>query len=902
MPENSWGRSLQAVTETTEYKRLSKNWEEHFSAWTKWGTYVSERAWGTVREDYSADGDPWYFFPHDLARKKVYRWGDDAIAGWCDRYQVLLFAPVFWNGADPILKERLFGLSQHEGNHGEDVKECYYHLDATPSCSYMKYLYRYPQQAFPYQRLKEENGKRGTNDPEFEIYDTGVFEEKKYFDIFVEYAKATPEDVCIRITAVNQGPEAAPLHLLPHLWFRNQWSWGDRAQPQPRICNESSSRECLCFFADDHKMLSPRTVPFDYHLGTRYLYAPKGGDPLFTDNENEPPPSLTPTLAKFYKDAFHRALIHKEETVNPKQEGTKACFHYHFPSVASGESIVLELRLTNQKLDDPLSEVSSVIEQRKKEADEYYQALHHPDLSPEIKQIQREALAGVLWSKQIYLYDVNLWLKGDNTYYPPPESRYHIRNVHWKHLNSMRILSMPDKWEYPWFAAWDLAFQAVALGLVDMEFAKNQVWILLFDQFQHPNGQIPAYEWEFSDLNPPVQAWAVFRLFLMGLQKEGKGDYLFLEKCFHKLLMNFAWWVNKVDNSGNNVFEGGFLGLDNIAVLDRSIGISSEAVLQQSDGTGWMAMFSLNMMRIAIELAKKNKVYESLATKFFQHFAYIASAIKKKGNQGYELWSEKDGFFYDVLTYPDGHFSKFRVRSMVGIIPFFASSVYTVQELEGLPEFFTNFCWFVEHRKDLIEGCLAFNDSPEGKLVLFMPMNEEQRHSILRHLWNPEEFRAPFGLRSLSKYHEKHPFTFEGKTLTYEPGESLHRIKGGNSNWRGPVWMQMNLLLVESLFRLERFYGESYKVDAPGEPSVTFRFMIHSFAERLISLFCKDPQGRRPSLGKRACFLENPSFQENILFYEYFHPETGEGFGASHQTGWTALIANIIERYYTSSH
>ncbi len=745
MPDSLWDRSHRRIKKTTEYQRISQNWEEHFSAWTKWGTYVAERAWGTVREDYSADGDPWIFFPHDLATKKVYRWGDDAIAGWCDRYQVLLFAPVFWNGVDPILKERLFGLSQHEGNHGEDVKECYYHLDALPSYSYMKYLYRYPQQPFPYERLKQENAKRNANDREYEIFDTGTFDEKRYFDIFIEYAKATPEDVCIRISATNQGPDPAALHLIPHLWFRNQWGWGDQIQPKPRIVNESFSKDWLCFYADDSEMLSPRTVPFDYHLGSRYLYAPKGGNPLFTNNENDYGASSNRPSSKFYKNGFHRALIHKENTVNTKQEGTKGCIHYAFPSVAPGETIVLDLRLSNQKLENPLEEIPSILAQRKKETDEFYEALHHSHLSPDLKQIQRDALSGLLWNKQIYLYDVALWLKGDNTYYPPPDSRYHIRNVHWKHLNSMRILSMPDKWEYPWFAAWDLAFQAVGLGLVDLGFAKNQIWLLLFDQFQHPNGQIPAYEWEFSDLNPPVQAWAVFRLFLMEQSDEGKGDYAFLEKCFHKLLMNFAWWVNKVDSSGNNVFEGGFLGLDNIAVLDRSINTSSKAVLQQSDGTGWMAMFSLNMMRIAIELAKKNKVYESLATKFFQHFAYIASAIKKKGNQGYELWSEKDGFFYDVMTYPDGHFSKFRVRSMVGIIPFFASSVYTVQELEGLPEFYANFCWFVEHRKDLIEGCLAFNDSPEGKLVLFMPMNEEQRHSILRHLWNPEEFEPLSG-------------------------------------------------------------------------------------------------------------------------------------------------------------
>ncbi len=891
MPENSWVRK-----DTEESKRLSKNWEDPYSVWNRWGTYVSERAWGTVREDYSPDGDAWKYFPHDLATKKVYRWGEDAIAGWCDRYQVLLFAPVFWNGVDPILKERLFGLSSPEGNHGEDVKECYYHLDATPSNSYAKYLYRYPQKAFPYERLVKENGALSSSDPEFEIYDTGIFDEGRYFDIVIEYAKATPEDLCIRITATNHGPDPAPLHLIPHLWFRNQWSWGDQGLPRPSI-RKREEDGIVCLLADDSTMHSPASLSFNYHIGLRYLYGPQGGKPLFTDNETFYPDNSHPSPTNFFKDGFHRSIIHQEKTVNFEEIGTKACLHYHFPEVAPGQTVTLDLRFSEQQLLNPLCDVGAVLQQRKKEAEEFYAALPPQEISPELRQIQKQAFSGLIWNKQIYLYDVDLWLKGDNTYNPPPASRNYIRNVHWKHLNSMRIMSMPDKWEYPWFAAWDLAFQAVAFAPIDIAFAKQQLWLLLFDQFQHPSGQIPACEWEFSDLNPPVQAWAAFRLYQMEKVYHGKSDREFLEKCFHKLLMNFAWWVNKVDTAGNNVFEGGFLGLDNIAIFDRSQEIEHNACLQQSDGSGWMAMFSLNMMRISLELAKENSVYESLATKFFQHFAYIASAIKKKGNQDYELWSEKDGFFYDVLTYPNGYFTKFRVRSMVGIIPLFACSVYDEKELEALPEFYNNFRWFVEHRRDLVEGCLSFRDSPQGRKALFMPMNEHQCKRILQHLWNPEEFRSPFGLRSLSKFHEQHPYVFEKRTLNYEPAEASWRIKGGNSNWRGPIWMQMNFLLLESLSKLERFYGHEYLIEAPGVGAVSLTEMTHGFSQSLVSLFDKNEKGKRPCLGQRACFMNDPRFQEHIFFYEYFNPETGEGLGASHQTGWTALIANVIDEF-----
>lgn len=875
-------------TSCEEKKRLSKNWEEPFSSWNRWGAYVSERAWGTVREDYSENGDPWRYFPHDIARKKVYRWGEDAIAGWCDRYQILLFAPAFWNGVDPILKERLFGLSSPEGNHGEDVKECYYHLEATPSHSYMKYLYRYPQKSFPYESLTKENHLRGTGDPEFEIYDTDVFDEGRYFDIIIEYAKKSPEDVCIRMTAKNCGNNSAPLHIIPQLWFRNQWDFEETPLPKPRIRNAQISQEFLCFIADDSEALSPRSLGFDYHLGPRYFYAPLGGTALFTDNADR-------SYCRFQKDGFHSEIIGKKKSTNPDEIGTKACVHYFFSNIFPGKSVVLDFSLTNTPQKNPFENIEDIFSLRKKEADEFYQSLLIKKNSSELREIQRQAISGLIWNKQIYLYDVDLWLKGDDNRYPPPPSRYGIRNVHWRHLNSMRIMSMPDKWEYPWFAAWDLAFQAISFAIVDIGFAKNQLWLLLFDQFQHPSGHIPACEWEFSDLNPPIQAWAIFHVYEMENKREGKKDREFLEKCFHKLLMNFSWWVNKVDSSGNDVFEGGFLGLDNIAIFDRSQAIAGDARLQQSDGTGWMAMFTLNMMRIALELAKENKVYESLATKFFQHFAYIAAAIKERGSGKYPLWNDADGFFYDILAYPSGSHATFRVRSMVGIIPFFACTVYEQKELENLKEFHENFQWFIKHRKDLVEGCLAFGSNGGVEQILFMPMNEKQRHSILQYVWNGEEFRAPFGIRSLSKHHEKHPFIFADRVLHYEPSESQARIKGGNSNWRGPIWIQMNFLLLEAIHRLERFYGEKYEVRVPDLPAVSLKQMRVEIAESLTSLFCKNQEGRRPCLGKRSCFLKDKRFQEHILFYEYFNPETGEGLGASHQTGWTALIANIID-------
>lgn len=875
--------------QSAEQKRIEEPEALPVRPWKKWGPYVSERAWGTVREDYSANGDAWNYFPFEHAQWKAYRWGEDAIAGWCDRYQVLLFAPVFWNGKDPILKERFFGLTSSEGNHGEDVKEYYFHLDAVPTHSYMKYLYKYPQDAYPYQKLRDENRNRSIQQSEYELVDTGIFNDNRYFDIFIEYAKAAPEDLCIRIEVFNRGKEEAEFHLLPHLWFRNQWAWGDKRQAEPEITNGRPAQGAICITADDREMASPLTIAFDYHLGKRHLYGPAEGKALFTNNETHVSDQIG-----YFKDAFHKAIIQGEKSVNPDGVGTKACLHYK-EMIPGGKSKVFYFRFTNEELKDPLKDVEAIVSKRKEEANAFYAEIQPPKATEEEKKIQRQAIAGILWSQQIYLYDVNLWLKGDNTILPPPASRLEIRNVHWRHLNSMRVMIMPDKWEYPWFAAWDHCFHCLTAALVDIELAKEQLWLLLFDQFQHPNGQIPAYEWEFSDLNPPVQAWAVFHIFMMERERFGRDDRKFLERCFHKLLINFAWWVNKVDSSGNNVFEGGFLGLDNITVLDRSQVLPGGAKLEQSDGTGWMARFCLNLMRIALELSKKDDVYESLATKFFEHYVYIGAAMKKRGNQNYEMWSDRDGFFYDVLTYPDGKFAKFRVRSLVGIIPLYAAEVLKEETIKNFPEFYRNFSWFLENRKDLVESCVIPVTKEGKKHYVMALMNQHQLTSVLKYVWAPSEFRSDFGLRSLSKIHQEHPFVFEGKSVGYEPAESLAKVKGGNSNWRGPVWVPTTYLLVHALQRLSGAFEKKIEVTAGEEEAVDLQQMSASFGNRIIDIFKKNAEGERPCWGAQFPFRQDPYWCDHLLFNEYYHGETGQGLGASHQTGWSALVANLID-------
>jgi hypothetical protein len=850
---------------SVEHERLRGHYTGLVRPWRKWGPYVSDRAWGTVREDYSPHGTAWDYLTHDLARSKAYRWGEDSIAGICDRYQILCFAPVFWNGRDPILKERFFGLASGEGNHGEDVKEYYFYLDSTPTHSYMRMLYKYPQREFPYAQLVEENRRRSGRGMEFELLDTGVFDDDRYFDIFVEYAKATPEDIAICIEVFNRGSDDAELHVLPHLWFRNSWAWTDPAGQEPVISLDGGRIR-----ADDRAATPPKNLPIEYRVGERFLHGPTGGTPLFTNNETNARRLYgSENRRPFVKDAFHRYLVNGETAaVNPERTGTKACLDYKLHVRAGGSSVLL-LSLTTGA---PIADVDAIVAARKADADEFYSAVHPPRATEEERMIQRQALAGLLWSKQFYFYDVNQWMEGDNPNAPPPESRRHGRNTRWRHLNSMRILSMPDKWEYPWFAAWDLAFQCISLALVDPGFAKDNLWFLLFEQFQHINGQIPAYEWEFSDLNPPVHAWACWRVYEM---ERGTKDRQFLEKCFHKLLINFAWWVNKVDSQGNNVFEGGFLGLDNITVVDRSEKLPNGAILEQSDGTGWMAFFCLYMMRIALELAKENKAYEGLATKFFEHFIYIGAAMKKMGGRDYQLWDEQDGFFYDILRYPNGEFHKFRVRSLVGLIPMFAVEVLHSEELKQHPDFMRDVNWFVKNRPELVgHSCEISPDSYTLSIV-----DRHQLARILERLRSPEEFLSRAGIRSLSRFHRDHPFVFGNSTVRYEPAEEDIKLKGGNSNWRGPIWFPTSYLIVESLMRFEQiaFAGE--------------------VAERLIGIFKRDASGRRPVFGGAEKFQTDPHWRDCLLFYEHFHGDNGAGIGASHQTGWTALVANLIDEW-----
>jgi hypothetical protein len=886
---------------TQEHLRLQQIHDDIHS-WRRWGPYVSDRAWATVREDYSADGNAWVHLPHDLARSKAYRWGEDAIAGLCDRYQILIFAPAFWNTRDPILKERLFGVTPQEGNHGEDVKEYYFHVDNTPTHSYMKLLYKYPQREFPYGWLVWENKRRNGQGFEFELLDTGLFDDDRYFDIFIEYAKADPEDIIVRIEACNRGPEAAPLHLLPHLWFRNSWAWGPAAMPEPTIRPAPAPTGTVCVLADDAYLEMPSTLPNSYRLGPRWLYGSPGAELLFTNNDTNAARVFGPgqkSRTPYVKDAFHRWVIHKEPCLNPAHIGTKAALHYVFPAIAAGGSAVVWLRLADRQLPAPLADVDKILAQRRAEADEFYAAIHRPTQSDDERRVQRQAFAGLLWTKQSYLFDVDVWLRGDHPDWPPPATRKSIRNQHWQHLNSMRVMTVPDKWEYPWFAAWDLAFHCVTLALIDPAYAKDQLWVLLFEQFIHPNGQLPAYEWEFSDLNPPVHAWAVWRVYNMDRLRSGRADRDFLERCYHKLLLNFTWWINKVDSQGHNIFEGGFLGLDNIAVVDRSVRFGNGVVLEQADATGWMGMFCLNMMRMALELAKENAVYESLAVKFFQHYVYVAAAMKHMGSRGYELWDERDGFFYDVLRFPDGRFRKFRVRSLVGLIPLFAVERLEQKWIEPFQNFSANMHWFLRNRQTITRDVVHAVEHEDTTTYVLTIVNQQQLSRLLERVWDPEEFLSPYGLRSLSRFHEEHPFEFEGNVIRYEPAEAVTKIKGGNSNWRGPVWLPTAFLLIESLRKLGKAFGPTFTIRSPahGGRPLTFPQLARDMAERLMSLFLRDHDKRRPVYGGTQKFQEDPHWRDYLLFYEYFHGDNGAGLGASHQTGWTALVASLLDEW-----
>ena len=890
MDEQEWRKKL-----SREDERLADN-DARLVYWTRWGPYLSERQWGTVREDYSANGDAWGYFTHDQARSRVYRWGEDGIAGICDRHQHVCFALALWNEKDPILKERLFGLTNQEGNHGEDVKECYYYLDATPTSSYLKYLYKYPHAPFPYDLLVHENSKRNRENPEYELLDTGVFHENRYFDVFIEYAKAAAEDILIRVTAWNRGPEAAPLHLLPTLWFRNRWGWGEGYDP-PNV----------------KRMDGPAGTRLmelnEYRYGKRWLVAAGEPELLFTENETNTErlygrPNRTP----YVKCSFHDYLIRGDRSaVNPAMSGTKATAHYA-TKIGPGESWTIKLRFLDRNPADPResgalfdSGFDSIFEERRREADEFYAKRLPRTASDDVRSVQRQAFAGLLWSKQSYHYDVRRWLAGDPTQPPPDPMRRQGRNHTWTNLYNSDIISMPDKWEYPWYASWDLAFHCISLALIDPDYAKQQLILLMREWYMHPNGHIPAYEWNFSGVNPPVHAWAVWRVYKIAGRVEGKPDRNFLVRAFHKLLLGFTWWVNRKDPEGKNVFEGGFLGLDNIGVFDRSMPLGPGSFIEQSDSTSWMAMFCLNMLSIAMELALQDPSYEDVASKFFEHFVFIAQAMNDMGGEGIGLWDEEDGFYYDVLHLGSDSHIAMKVRSLVGLVPLFASETLEPEDLARFPGFRRRMKWFLDHHPDVGEHVDMSRKTPQGSRILLTIANRSKLERIYRYVFDENEFLSPYGMRALSKYHHDHPYvlTVNGQShaVDYEPAESTTGLFGGNSNWRGPVWFPTNFLLIESLQRIHYYYGEDFKVEYPtgSGRQITLWQAASELSQRLIRIFLRR-EGVRPVHGDVPLLQEDPCWRDLISFYEYFHGETGAGLGASHQTGWTALVAKLIQQ------
>jgi hypothetical protein len=876
---------------TNEEIRLSEA-RDRKRHWKRWGPYLSERAWGTVREDYSSDGNAWAYFPHDHARSRAYRWNEDGIAGICDRHQLICFAVALWNERDAILKERLFGLTGKEGNHGEDVKECYFYLDSTPTHSYMKYLYKYPQAAFPYAQLLEENRRRGRNDPEYELLDTGVFDEDRYFDVFVEYAKADVEDIFIKITVTNRGPEPARLRLLPTVWFRNTWSWGrDDARPNLRaLAGAIEVNHAAC--------------------GMHWLYFDGNPELLFTENETNTRRIFNlPGDGACRKDGINDYIVHgKKEAVSPEPTGTKAAAHYAL-EVAAGSTVSVRLRLTNIEVapGSAFRECDEVLATRKKEADDFYATIIPKNLSPDAKNVMRQGFAGLLWSKQFYHYVVREWLEGDPGNPPPPAERKNGRNHDWPHLYNSDVISMPDKWEYPWYAAWDLAFHCVSLALVDPDFAKEQLVLMLREWYMHPNGQFPAYEWALGDVNPPVHAWAAWRVYKIDKKRNGRGDRAFLERVFHKLLLNFTWWVNRKDADGMNIFQGGFLGLDNIGVFNRSDPLPTGGHIEQSDGTSWMAMYTLNLLAIAMELATQDPAYEDVASKFWEHFIYIAYAMNHRGHEGMGLWDESDGFFYDVLKFPDGGHFPVKVRSMVGLIPLFAVETLEPGLMHHLPDFKRRMDWFIDNRPDLTANVASMRTSGMAERRLLSIVDAGQLQRMLQVMLDEQEFLSPHGIRALSLCHRDHPFTisFDGKEhrVDYEPAESTTGLFGGNSNWRGPVWFPMNYLLIESLQKFHHYFGDDLKVEFPTGSSkmLTLAEVAVELSRRLTGIFLQNGEGQRPVYEGSPKFHTDPHWRDLILFYEYFHGDTGQGLGASHQTGWTALVTKLLQQSGDSS-
>jgi len=876
---------------TEEGRRLEES-RHRESPWKKWGPYLSERQWGTVREDYSDTGNAWDYFSHDQARSRAYRWGEDGLAGISDDKQILCFALGLWNGVDPIIKERVFGLTNSEGNHGEDVKDYYFYVDSTPTHSYMKYLYKYPQTAFPYDQLVATNRRRNRYELEYELIDTGIFDTDRYFDVFVEYAKAAPEDILVRVTVANRGPEAATVHVLPTLWFRNTWSWGGET---PKLgLRRLEGPHGVSVVAASHA-----------ELGEHYLYC--GGEPtlLFTENDtNAERIFRRPNPSPWVKDAIDRYLVHgQKDAVNPAQLGTKTAAHYQV-TVAAGASAEIRLRLSSAALAAvPAAalgrEFDSVFTARQQEADRFYASITPPSLDADRALVMRQALAGMLWSKQFYYYDVGAWLK-EHGVDPYSARGTWLRNGHWSHMVNADVISMPDKWEYPWYAAWDLAFHTVVLNLVDPDFAKNQLLLMLDHQYLHPSGQIPAYEWNFGDVNPPVHAWASW--FVYSHDKAvngGRGDLEFLKSIFQKLLINFTWWVNRKDLTGANVFEGGFLGLDNIGVFDRSAPLPTGGHLEQADGTTWMAFYAQTMLQIALELAAYEPVRQEMAAKFYEHFMWIASAMDRVGAHKDELWDEEDGFFYDVLRLPGDRAVRLKVRSMVGLLAICASTVFP-PDVSGLPVFLQRVREFNRRHPTLAASIVAPGRTGHGGRYLLALLNEDKLRSVLRYMLDESEFLSPYGIRALSRHHRENPYTFsvgrEVYRVDYEPAESTSGLFGGNSNWRGPIWLPVNVLLIRGLLNLYVYYGDDFTVECPtgsGKRMTLFE-VAREIADRLARPFLRDQQGARPVHGGAGKFQSDPHWRDLILFYEYFHGDNGAGLGASHQTGWTGLVGGLI--------
>ena len=857
--------------------------------WRRWGPYLAARQWGTVREDYSPYGSAWEFFPHDHARSRAFRWGEDGLLGISDDDGLLCFALALWNGNDPILKERLFGLTGNEGNHGEDVKEVYYFLDNTPLHTYMKALYKYPQQAYPYDDLVTENGRRTRADDEYELVDTGIFAENRYFDIAIEYAKAEPEDIVIRIGVSNRGPDPAELHLLPNLWFRNTWAWGrDSRRPELRAVESKDSRVSLIH-------------AHHWQLGEYWLACEGGPDLLFTENDtNNARLWGAPNNGAFSKDGINdKVVFGSSGTVNPDSVGTKAAALYRL-TVAPGATEIIMLRLSHKHHTEPFVNTDMVLASQQQEADRIYGALGGAALTEDERLVQRQAYAGLLWSKQFYHYDLAHWLQGDPAGPPPPESRKSGRNVHWHHVNNADVLSMPDTWEYPWFAAWDLAFHCATFAHIDPEFAKNQLLLLLREWYMHPNGQLPAYEWAFGDVNPPVHAWAALEVYEAERQVTGKGDRAFLERVFHKLMLNFTWWVNRKDSEGRNLFQGGFLGLDNIGVFDRSAPLPNGGYLEQSDATAWMGMFSLNLMAIALELAREDDVYEDVATKFFEHFIYIANAICDLGGDGLDLWDDQDGFYYDLLMASDGSSQSLRVRSLVGLIPLLAVQTVDPDLHQQVPEFARRLRWFLSNRPELSALVPSWEEPGVGKHRLLSLVHGSQIERLLAKMLDPNQFLSDYGIRSISRMHLEEPYELKVDgtvySVDYEPAESRSGLFGGNSNWRGPVWFPINVLLIDALRRFHHYFGDEFRVECPtgSGTMLSLHEVSDELSRRLCATFLRGEDGRRPVYGDNDLAQTDPYWRDNILFYEYFHGDTGAGLGASHQTGWTALVARLL--------